>query len=249
MKKMFTVLLVMSLTLTCACAASAQVNSDRSKKGDGEAAEWRFDFNVPFYSRLKAGKAELETRMTPGNFGVAFIRTDNDAFDSHHSVEIFCTPFVRTYRNRRHLISYGIGVNARNLVTVEEMMTKSADGGFGIGDWPESARRRTSTLDVGGVTFPVLYGYDIFDGVGVTVGTVLNLNVYASLTNEYRIDGERQKVRYGKVRCNPVTVDLMMQLNSQYYGVYVRYSPMNLMNTKYWPGVRNYWAIGLTLCM
>ena len=40
----------------------------------------------------------------------------------------------------------------------------------------------------------------------------------------------------------------MFQLNFRDVGVYAKYSPMNIMDTDYWPGF-NHWAIGLTLSL
>lgn len=254
-KKIFA---VASLALICASTAFAQGMRCRNEAestgmSDNEyersgITEQRFDFSVPFYGRLKDGKADGRERITPGNYGIAFISANTDAivFDNRHSIEIFLNPIVGTYRRGPHLFSYGIGISAKDLVIIEEMMTKTEDGKFVATDWPEYSKNRTSRLEVASVAFPVTYSYDISNGVGFTVGPVLNLNVYSSLTNRYKIDGEKQKVKYSKVHCNPVTVDLMLQINVQDFGFYVRYSPMNLMNTKYWPGFQQ-WSAGLTL--
>mgnify|MGYP004552504441 CR=1 FL=1 len=48
--------------------------------------------------------------------------------------------------------------------------------------------------------------------------------------------------------CNIASVDLMFQLNFRDVGVYVKYSPMNIMDTDYWPEFKH-WAIGLTLSL
>ena len=239
---------VASLALICASTVLAQeldgLENNVSEKR--EMSDQRFDFSVPFYGRLN-GTGEKE-RITPGNYGIAFISANTDAivFDNRHSMEIFLNPIVGTYRRGPHLFSYGIGISAKDLVTIEEMMTKTEDGKFVANDWPEYSKNRTSRLEVASIAFPVTYSYDISNGVGFTVGPVLNLNVYSSLTNKYKLDGEKQKVKYSKVHCNPMTVDLMLQINIQDFGFYVRYSPMNLMNTKYWPGFQQ-WSAGLTL--
>lgn len=249
MKKI--IFVVASLALICASTALAQENTDLNVAENDvyekrKMSDQRFDFSVPFYGRLNGiGGKE---RITPGNYGIAFISANTDAivFDNRHSMEIFLNPIVGTYRRGPHLFSYGIGISAKDLVIIEEMMTKTEDGKFVATDWPEYSKNRTSRLEVASVAFPVTYSYDISNGVGFTVGPVLNLNVYSSLTNRYKIDGEKQKVKYSKVHCNPVTVDMMLQINVQDFGFYVRYSPMNLMNTKYWPGFQQ-WSAGLTL--
>ena len=41
---------------------------------------------------------------------------------------------------------------------------------------------------------------------------------------------------------------MMFQLNIRDVGFYAKYSPMNIMDTGYWPEFKH-WAIGLTLSL
>ena len=59
---------------------------------------------------------------------------------------------------------------------------------------------------------------------------------------------EKQKNKYKRAHCNLATVDVMFQLNFRDVGVYAKYSPMNIMDTDYWPEFKH-WAIGLTLSL
>lgn len=92
MKKMFTVLLVMSLTLTCACAASAQVDSGCCWTENDGADERRFDFNVPFYHRVVNRTCKRRSYIVePGNFGMALLNVNSDELDfrTQRSYEVY----------------------------------------------------------------------------------------------------------------------------------------------------------------
>ena len=77
------------------------------------------------------------------------------------------------------------------------------------------------------------------------MGPVLNLNASRSIVNKYTVNGERQKDKYKNAHCNLVTVDAMFQINLKFVSVYVKYSPMSVMDKKYWPEFQT-WTIGIS---
>ena len=105
-----------------------------------------------------------------------------------------------------------------------------------------------SKLRVFSVTFPLILSVNAYRGVGFSVGPVVNLNASSSIVNKYRLNDEKQKNKYKRAHCNLATVDVMFQLNIRDVGFYAKYSPMNIMDTGYWPEFKH-WAIGLTLSL
>lgn len=228
---------------------SINVNDDRKRRSSSDSP--RYDFSVPFYRKLKDKATDWNKRLMPGNFGFALISTDQDVpdFRLQRSYEIFLDLDGNAYLSRsgRHTLNYGVGLCWKNLSMTKERMLKDDEGKIGYGEsWPEHSDPKVSKLRVFSFTLPVTYSCDIASGFGFTLGPVVNFNAWSSIVNKYRLNDEKQKDKYKGARCNPVTVDMMFQLNFREIGAYVRYSPMNLMDTDYWPEFKC-WAVGLTI--
>ncbi len=250
MKKLFTVLFVMSLTLTCACAASAQVDSGCCWTENDGAAERRLDFNVPFYHRVVNRTYKRRSYVVePGNFGMALLNVNSDELDfrTQRSYEVYfnlCGDYFRLSRSVS--FNYGLGMSWKNFaMTKGGMMTKDDRGNVLIGGWPDKSEPKVSKLRVFSVTFPFILGFNVYRGVGFSVGPVVNLNAVSSIVDKYMLNDEKQKDKYKRAHCNLATVDMMFQLNFRDVGIYARYSPMNVMDTDYWPEFKH-WAVGLT---
>ncbi len=250
MKKLFTVLFVMSLTLTCACAASAQVDSGCCWTENDGAAERRLDFNVPFYHRVVNRTCKRRSYVVePSNFGMALLNVNSDELDfrTQRSYEVYfnlCGDYFRLSRSVS--FNYGLGMSWKNFaMTKGGMMTKDDRGNVLIGGWPDKSEPKVSKLRVFSVTFPFILGFNVYRGVGFSVGPVVNLNAVSSIVDKYMLNDEKQKDKYKRAHCNLATVDMMFQLNFRDVGIYARYSPMNVMDTDYWPEFKH-WAVGLT---
>ena len=225
---------------------SLSFGKDRTEDG----AFSRLDFNVPFYSKVVTKSYGHRYKVEPGNFGIALLNVNsgNPDFKTQRSYEVFLNLYTDDFKLSRSVtFNYGLGFSWKNFaMTKSGMMTKDDEGNIRIGGWPEKAEPKVSKLRVFSVTFPLILSANVYRGVGFSAGPVVNLNASSSIVDKYRINGERQKDKYKRAHCNLATVDVMFQLNFRDVGVYAKYSPMNIMDTDYWPGF-NHWAIGLTL--
>ena len=122
-------------------------------------------------------------------------------------------------------------------------MNMSDNGAITIGPFPEGTSPKISRLTVFSFNMPLLYSCN-WGGFGFTVGPVVNLNASSSIVNKYSINGDGQKDKFKHVHCNLVTVDALFQLNLKYFSIYAKYSPMNLMDKKYWPEFTT-WTFGI----
>lgn len=225
------------------------INDNKKRKANSDSQ--RFDFSVPFYRKLKNEPVDWDKMLNPGNFGFALISTDSDVmnFKGQRSYEIFLDLNSCDFRSNsgRHLFSYGVGLSWKNFSMTKSRMYKDDEGIIHHSvEWPEHSDPKVSKLRVFSVTFPIMYSCNIASGFGFTLGPVVNLNTYSSIVNKYRLNDEKQKDKYKRAHCNLATVDVMFQLNFRDVGVYAKYSPMNIMDTDYWPEFKH-WAIGLTL--
>ena len=122
-------------------------------------------------------------------------------------------------------------------------MSLAEDGRISVAPFQGGALK-VSKLRVFSINAPLLYSYDFGGGFGFTLGPVVNLNTGSSIVNKYEQGGDKQKDKYKRVHCNLITVDAMFQLNLKYFSIYAKYSPMNLMDKKYWPEFTT-WSIGI----
>ena len=219
-------------------------------KTDGKGPA-RLDFSVPFYNKIKKEIPAWDT-VSPGNFGVGLLSASPDALDfrSQRSYEVFLYLCDDGYRFSRFLsLNYGLGLDWKNFTMCKDgMMTKEDDGNILIGNWPENVQPKVSKLRVFCITLPVTIGFNVYRGIGFSIGPVVNLNAYSSIVNKYRLNDEKQKDKSKGAHCNIATVDCMFQLNLKDVGMYVKYSPMNLMDTDYWPEFQH-WSAGLVLTL
>ena len=72
----------------------------------------------------------------------------------------------------------------------------------------------------------------------------MNFNAASSIVNKFSVDGEKDKDKIKNVHCNLLTVDAMFQINLKYFSIYAKYSPMNVMDKKYWPEFTT-WTFGI----
>lgn len=227
---------------------SLSFGKDRTEDG----AFSRLDFNVPFYSKVVTKSYGHRYKVEPGNFGMALLNVNsgNPDFKTQRSYEVFLNLCTDDFKLSRSVtFNYGLGFSWKNFaMTKNGMMTKDDDGNIRIGGWPEKAEPKVSKLRVFSVTFPLILSVNAYRGVGFSVGPVVNLNASSSIVNKYRLNDEKQKNKYKRAHCNLATVDVMFQLNIRDVGFYAKYSPMNIMDTGYWPEFKH-WAIGLTLSL
>ncbi|MBR0531543.1 MAG: hypothetical protein IJJ96_02955, partial [Bacteroidales bacterium] len=154
-----------------------------------------------------------------------------------------------SYTKGRHSFTYGPGVGFKNFgITGNKAMIMTEDGSITIGRFKEGAIPMISRLTIFNVNMPLLYSLGFGKGYGITLGPVVNLNASSSIVNKYTFDGDKKKDKYKYVHCNLVTVDAMIQLNLRDVSVYGRYSPMNVMDKKYWSEFST-WSVGIAVSL
>ena len=202
------------------------------------------DFDIPFYKKIN----RHDRNDLVGAFYVGTNITDSKApydFNPQNSME-FAVYMLNSKTFGRSTFSYGPGFTWRNFaLTGENMMFKDVhDGSIGVREYPEETVPKVSKLRVFSINFPILYSCNVANGFGFTFGPVVSFNAGSSIVDKYTIKGDKLKDKYKSVHCNIVTVDAMVQLNLKYFSIYAKYSPMNLMDKKYWPEF-NTWSIGI----
>lgn len=217
------------------------INSTVTKNQDRSRVH--LDFDIPFYHKINRNTS---TRAAIGAFGVGSIFSDSKApldFSPQNSLEFYAYA-LDSHTKGISTFSFGPGITFRNFgLTGGNAMSLEDDGRVVIGPFPSGKVPRISKLRVFSVNLPLLYSLNFGNGFGFTLGPVVNFNAGSSIINKFSVDGDNDKDKIKNVHCNMLTVDALFQINLKYFSIYAKYSPMNVMDKKYWPEFTT-WSFG-----
>ncbi len=196
---------------------------------------WEFSLS-PFKKKSGEGSSNALT----SSFGVGFCSAidapngmDVRPFSSWELWWIICDTRVRPWHDN-HVFSFGVGVDWRNFRMTDELRFVKNGKRIELDEYPEGAQPDFSRIKVFSVNFPIRYQYQARN-YGFSVGPVLNLNTYSSIKTRYKLDGGKHKDVNKDARVTPVTVDFMATVNAKWLKMYVKYSPCNMLDTRYAP--------------
>jgi len=211
----------------------------------------KWDFNRLSIGRgPRAGKPGLDLSVGLLSFGFATplgapagMHTDMLA-----SGEIMLGPLSleRTTRNGLHCFSFGIAGTWRNYRMNGATRFVKADGRVQTAPYPEGADPDFSRIKV--ISSNFLFGYtrNLGHDFGLSLYGILNLNGRASIKTRYKLDGRKVKEQCKEIHQRPVTIDVMARASYRWLGVYVKYSPFDVLRTDFGPSFQSLSA-GLTL--
>lgn len=116
-----------------------------------------------------------------------------------------------------------------------------------LGAYPEGANVEFSRLKVFSWIVPLTFTYRLDRNVRFSFGPVINFNTYASLKTRYKIDGKKHKDFSKHLKHTATSVDLMAKFSYRALGVYVKYSPCNVLKSDWGPEFSGL-STGLSLC-
>jgi len=196
------------------------------------------DFDIPFYRRFEKDREEMELHM----LGIGALKSFSPApysFNALRSLDIFAYGTDDISLGRSWLFSWGAGIAWKTFtLTGDTAMYKTDDGKIATGPYPEGSVPKLSRLRVFSFGFPLLFSCNVWNGFGFSLGPIVNLNVDSCINKKYYVNGAKQKDKYKHTYCNLVTADLMFQLNLKEVALWVKYSPVNLMDRSYWPEIQ-----------
>ena len=114
---------------------------------------------------------------------------------------------------------------------VLKMFVKGEGKVIGLGEYPEKAGSKRSSIDVLSLSVPLLFTHRFgHQGkVRMTLGPVVNFNVRGRINNSYEIGDDEIEVSTKDIEYRPITVDLMGAVSYCNIGLYVKYSPMSVL--------------------
>ena len=87
---------------------------------------------------------------------------------------------------------------------------------------------------------PLLFRQQIGKHVGISVGAMLNYNVYGRVRNSYEVGDVEYDIKTKGIKYRPFTVDPMVIFDADdFVGLYLRYSPMSVLKSEYGPDFKS----------
>jgi hypothetical protein len=141
----------------------------------------------------------------------------------------------RYHFNKHISTSVGAGFGWRNYRLTGLNRFDCVDGYTTLAPYPEGADIKFSRVKIFSWMFPIDLRWAINKNVAVKAGPVINVNTYGSIRTDYKVDGVRCAQTIKNIHQTPVTVDALFQLTWDFFGVYVKYSPMRVLDKTYGP--------------
>jgi hypothetical protein len=199
------------------------------------------DFNIPFMHSRSGKKHAGSNSIEMGNFGIGFVNAigapSGMDVKMGSSFEFFLENVVAYKRNfSNKTVSIGVGIDWRNYRMTDQTCFIKDGPNIGLGPMPGASDVKFSRLKIFSWTMPVMYSQSLGHHVGLSLGPILSVNTYGSLKTRYTDEnGAKHKYFNKNIHQTPVTVDFKGELNFGVIGVYVKYSPCNVLQSQYGP--------------
>ena len=147
------------------------------------------------------------------------------------SVELLFMPMNFNYspwKAGKHTFSLGLGLDWRMVGLTRANKFLKTNGELTFGNYADGVRPKESILTVFSLSFPLMYNY-YSHGCGWSVGPVFNFNTYSSIVSKWKDDGRDVKEKMKNVYVRPFTVDMMVSVRTEWIGLYLKYSPANMI--------------------
>lgn len=142
-------------------------------------------------------------------------------------------------KNSSHSFSVGFGLSWRSFPLLNSQTYTISDGKVGFADYQGSSTLKRSRLKVFSLSVPVLWNWKFCRKHTLKLGPIVNFNTHASLKTTMKNGDTESALSTNDISKRPVTVDLYGAIEiSGDFGLFVRYSPMNIFKTGATPTMR-----------
>lgn len=130
-----------------------------------------------------------------------------------------------------HSLTAGLGIYWRNYSLDKNSYFNKENGQLQIESFSENMYKRKSRLQTFSLELPLLYSlkFGRQRRFGMDVGPVVNFNTGANIKTQYREGDTDYSVTTHGIKQRPVTVDAIGVIRWEALGLYVRYSPLNVL--------------------
>lgn len=199
-----------------------------------------WDFNIPFRKQKTSTRRRYnEFVIKDFKLGLSKVMnaSNNLNADMASSWEITTPSLGWAYYPWYSQTSFSIGIACswRNYrMTGKNRFVKKGNE-LHIEPYPKEADIQFSRIKVFSWSVPLMFSHEFKNKLGFSLGTIVNFNTYASLKTRYKLHGEKHKDIDKNIHQTPVTVDFQASVSCKSVGIYVKYSPCNILDTSYGP--------------
>lgn len=194
--------------------------------------DFSFQFGMP---RHKADVNKKGNCVVTTNIFVGFLSAPGlprpAEVQAGKSAELLFMPMNFNYspwKAGKHTFSFGLGLDWRMVGLTRANKFLKTNGELTFGNYADGVRPKESILTVFSLSFPLMYNY-YSHGCGWSVGPVFNFNTYSSIVSKWKDDGRDVKEKMKNVYVRPFTVDMMVSVRTEWIGLYLKYSPANMI--------------------
>ncbi len=197
-----------------------------------------FDFNLPFTEKPKTEKAKFNAgffNLFAGHMVYPAVE-EPYRFQNFRSGEWGFTLF--RYRSRpigKHMhFTSGLGFGFKDFRSTDDIMYHKVDGGITVVPVPDGMKLKRSVVSVASVTVPFMLDfYSSNDKFGFMFGPIVYVNLPGSITNVYKVNGDRRRELENNVHVRPITLEYMALIRYSDLGLFVKWAPHGIFNPKY----------------
>ncbi len=214
-------------------------------------SDWNFD--IPFIGSKKEKEEKQRKQYNNNKFEMALLEksefgiglaaaTDQaegmDAKMANGGVEFTLNKLLswqyKPYKSGR--VELNFGVNWRNFRMKGDNRFLKDGNNLTIAPYPTGAEIKFSRVKVFSMTLELMYRQKLAKHIDIGVGPVVNFNTHGSIKTRYKVDGEKKKETSSNIHQNTVTADFKAEVGIRPLAFYIKYSPMNILDTNYSPG-------------
>lgn len=200
-----------------------------------------FDFKFPFTTSSREPKQSIQFSIVPTiSMGLisALGGPSNLETNFGKSVEITLHAAELRYLNggKHWSFSTGLWFNWKNYRMTGTTRFDKVGNNVVLTAYPEGAEVNFSRLHTLSYQVPLLVHYISTKKFKFAAGVLFNFNGHGNLKTRYSIDGEKHKEHTRGVHVNSFTTDIYGVASvKNFLGVYVKYSPCNVLDTSFGP--------------
>lgn len=217
-----------------------EVNLSGSESSVTKERNGNWDFNIPFRKQTAQGKRKRNAVILKDlKLGLSTALNTPAGMDVNmaSSWEITTPTLGWAYYPWRTNTYFSIGIagswqNYR--MTGKQRFIKEGSN-LVLGSYPEGADIQFSRIKIFSWSVPMMISHKFKNGLGFDLGAIINFNTHASLKTRYKLDGESYKITDNNIHQTPVTVDLQASFQCKIIGIYVKYSPCQILDAAYGP--------------
>lgn len=160
------------------------------------------------------------------------------------NIDLTLVQYDYTPKGASQTYSAGLGLGWRNYTLRDKDMQKFdvnpttkviTPGTFALGQ-----EDRWSSIHTLSLSMPLLFRQQVGQRLGISVGAMLNYNVYGRVRNSFEVGDEEYDVKTKGIKYRPFTVDAMAIFDfDDSAGFYLRYSPMSVLKSDYGPDFKS----------